>query len=63
MPVDGIGIPDVGLGHKLQGNMAMESRVLRFPDDPHAALADLLDQAVVQYVLSDLDGPASALCI
>ena len=59
VPVDGIGVPGLGLGHELQGDMAVESGVLGSPDDSHATRADPLDQAVVQYVLSDLDGEAS----
>ena len=33
---------------ELQRDMALQARVLRFPDDAHPALADLLDQALVQ---------------
>jgi hypothetical protein len=58
MPVDRIRIPGTGLGHELQGNVAVEARVLGLPDDAHPALADLLDQAVVQQLLSGFDGHA-----
>ena len=43
------------LGQHLQCNLAPELRVLGLPDHAHPALADLLDQAVVEQLLSGLD--------
>jgi serine/threonine protein kinase len=46
---------------KLQGNIAMKARVLRLPDHTHSAFTDLLDQAVVEQLLSSLDGHSGIL--
>jgi hypothetical protein len=45
---DSIRIPRQLDRQDLDGHVTMESRVGRFPDDAHAPLADLLDQAVVE---------------
>jgi hypothetical protein len=49
------------LGKNLQRDVAVELRVLGLPHDTHAALADLLDQAVVQQLLAGFDGHFTAL--
>ncbi len=43
-----LGVGGEGLGEDLDGDLAVEGRVEGFPDDAHAALADLADQAVVK---------------
>jgi hypothetical protein len=45
----------VGRKH-LDRDLAVEGGVLGLPDHAHPALADLLDQAVVQQLLSGFDG-------
>ena len=55
MPVDRIGILSSGLGHELQGDVAVEASVLGLPDDAHPALTDLLDQTVVRQLLAGFD--------
>jgi len=40
----------------LDGDLAVERGVFGFPDDAHAALADLLDEAVVEQSLVGLEG-------
>ncbi len=54
--VDGFRVLGALLGNELQRDVAMEASVLGLPDDAHPALADLLDQAVVQQLLSGFDG-------
>jgi hypothetical protein len=43
----------------LERDVAVELGVLRLPDLAHPALADLLDQAVVEQLLSGFDGHRS----
>ena len=57
MPVDRIGILRAGLGHELQRDVAVQARVLGLPDHTHPTFADLLDQAVVEQLLSGLRWP------
>ncbi len=45
-----------GGGQDLDRHLAVERRVDRPPDDTHPALADLVDDAVVQQGLAGLDG-------
>ena len=49
------------LGHELQSHVAAQARVLGLPDDTHAALADLFDQAVVRQLLAGFDRHARAV--
>ena len=56
MTVDGLRIPRPLLRHELQRDLPVEARVLGLPDHTHPALADLLDQAVVQNILAGFDG-------
>ena len=53
-------VPGEDLAEQLQrGPLPVELRVLGLPDDTHPALADLLDQAVVEQLLSGFEGHAS----
>ena len=38
-------------GQHLDGDVALERRIARLPDDPHPALADLLLEAVMRHDL------------
>jgi hypothetical protein len=48
-------------GQQLDRHLAVEGGVHRLPDDTHPALADLVDQAVVEQLLSGLDGHVAVL--
>ena len=54
MAIDRGVFPLLALGHELECDMPVQSRVLGLPHDTHTALADLLDQAVVEQLLSGL---------
>ncbi len=54
-----LGVAGERVGEDLDGDLAVEGRVEGLPDHAHAALADLLDQAVVKQVLSGFDGHSS----
>ncbi len=51
-----LGIGGQRLGQHLDGDLAAQRRVERLPDHAHAALAELVDDAVVQQGLAGFDG-------
>jgi hypothetical protein len=53
--VDGLPILRPFFRNELQRNVAMQTGVLGLPDHTHPALADLLDQTVMQHFLTGLD--------
>ena len=52
---DGLGVLPAAFGNELQGDVAVKPGVLGPPHLAHAAFADLLDEAVVQQLLSGFD--------
>ena len=55
-PLQALGILGILLGQELQGDAAAEAGVLGLVDDPHAAAAQWLQDAVVGDGLADRDG-------
>jgi len=53
--INGLRILGPFFRNELQRDVALEAGVFGLPDDTHPALADLLDQAVVQQLLSGLN--------
>jgi hypothetical protein len=49
------------VGEDLDGDVALKCRVGGSPDHTHAALADLIDQAVVEQLLSGFDRHVATL--
>jgi hypothetical protein len=56
VPIDRLGISNIFLGNELRRDVVVQSRVLGLPHDTHAAFTGLLDQAVLEQVLSGFDG-------
>jgi len=51
-----LGVRGEAIREDLDRHLAVEGRVDRFPDHTHPAFTDLLGQAVVEQLLSGLDG-------
>ena len=47
------GVVSVLVGQELEGNKTLQTRVFRLIDNPHAALAELSEDVVMRYDLSD----------
>ncbi len=62
MPSEAPGVAASVFGHELQRHVAVQACVLGLPDDTHPTFADLLDQAVVEQLLSGFDNHFATLC-